>query len=95
LQTSDGQEQPALRKEAAFRTKNPDRKWPIMMCIALSTKILHITDVSCRILFDNPATQDYKGWEAEGLDEEAKVCFTHFSYFASSAPSSSTVPGPP
>jgi hypothetical protein len=31
------------------------------MCISLSTKILHITGVSCRLLFDNPATQDYKG----------------------------------
>jgi hypothetical protein len=36
-----------------------------------------------------------KGWEAEGLEEEAKVCFIHFSYFVSSAPPSSTAPGPP
>jgi hypothetical protein len=35
------------------------------------------------------------GWEAEGLAKEAKVCFIHFSCFASSAPPSSTVPGPP
>jgi hypothetical protein len=34
-------------------------------------------------------------WEAEGLEEEAKVCFIHFSCFASSAPPSSTVPRPP
>jgi hypothetical protein len=61
LPTSDVQEQPAFRKEATFRTKNPNRKWPILMCIALSTKILHITDVSYRLLFDNPSTQDYKG----------------------------------
>jgi hypothetical protein len=31
------------------------------MCIALGTKILHVTNVSCRLLFDNPVTQDYKG----------------------------------
>jgi hypothetical protein len=36
-----------------------------------------------------------KGWEAEGLEEEAKVCFIHFSCFASSAPPSSTAPGLP
>jgi hypothetical protein len=34
------------------------------------------------------------GGEAEGLEEEAKVCFNHLSCFASSAPPSSTVPGP-
>jgi hypothetical protein len=36
-----------------------------------------------------------RGWEAEGLAKEVKVCFIHFSCFASSAPPSSTVPGPP
>jgi hypothetical protein len=36
-----------------------------------------------------------RGWEAEGLAKEAKVCFIHFSFFASSAPPSSTIPGPP
>jgi hypothetical protein len=36
-----------------------------------------------------------RGWEAEGLEEEAKVCFIHFSYSASSAPPSSTIPRPP
>jgi hypothetical protein len=35
-----------------------------------------------------------KGWEAEGLVEEAKVCFNPF-FFASSAAPSSVVPGPP
>jgi hypothetical protein len=33
-------------------------------------------------------------WKAEGLAEEAKVCFIHFSCFASSAPPSSAIPGP-
>jgi hypothetical protein len=36
-----------------------------------------------------------RGWEAKGLAKEAKVCFIHFSCFASSAPPSSTIPGPP
>jgi hypothetical protein len=37
-----------------------------------------------------------KGWEAEGLEKEAKECFIHLiSCFASSDPPSSTVPGPP
>jgi hypothetical protein len=35
-----------------------------------------------------------RGWEAEGLAKEAKVCFNPF-FFASSDPTSSTVPGPP
>jgi hypothetical protein len=35
-----------------------------------------------------------KGWEAEGLAEEAKVCLNPF-LFASSAAPSSVVPGPP
>jgi hypothetical protein len=56
LQASDTQKQPAFGKEVAFRTKNPNNKWPILECIALSTKILHIIDVFCRLLFDNSAT---------------------------------------
>jgi hypothetical protein len=36
-----------------------------------------------------------RGWEAEGLEKEAKVCFIRFSCFASSAPPFSTIPGPP
>jgi hypothetical protein len=48
-------------KKPPLEQKNPNRKWPMLMCIALSTKILHITDVSYRLLFDNLATQDYKG----------------------------------
>jgi hypothetical protein len=54
------QKQPAFKEGASFRMTNLIRKWPILMSIALSTKILHITDVSCRLLFDNPATRDYK-----------------------------------
>jgi hypothetical protein len=56
LQASETQKQPPFGRGAAFRTKNPNRRWPILECIALSTKILHIIDVFCSLLFDNPAT---------------------------------------
>jgi hypothetical protein len=37
-----------------------------------------------------------KGWEAEGLEKEAEVCFIPLiPCFSSSAPPSSTVSGPP
>jgi hypothetical protein len=33
-------------KEAAFRTKNPDKgKWLILKCIALSIKMFYITNI--------------------------------------------------
>jgi hypothetical protein len=95
LQTSDGQKQPVFRKEAAFRTKNPNRKWPILMCIALSTKIHNITDVSCRLLFNNPAAKDYEGVGSRRPGERSESMLHSFSCFASSAPLSSAVLGPP
>jgi hypothetical protein len=49
-----------LGKKPSLEQKNPNRRWPILECIALSTKIFHIIDVSCKILFDDPATSDYK-----------------------------------
>jgi hypothetical protein len=37
-----------------------------------------------------------RGWETEGLEEEAKVCFIPLiPCFSSSAPPSSTILGPP
>jgi hypothetical protein len=37
-----------------------------------------------------------RGWEAEGLEEEVKVCFIPLiPCFSSSAPPSSTIPRPP
>jgi hypothetical protein len=36
-----------------------------------------------------------KGWEAEGLEEEAKIRFIPLIPFSSSVPPSSTVLGPP
>jgi hypothetical protein len=45
----------------------------------LTTKLLKIT----------------KGWKAEGLEKEAKVCFIPLIPFSSSVPPSSTFSGPP
>jgi hypothetical protein len=67
------QKQPALKNEAAFRTKiHKQKKWPVPRCIALSTKIilqpllagLHLTTLMVR---------STRRWEAEGVEEEAKV----------------------
>jgi hypothetical protein len=53
----------------------------------------YIANASCRLTSNNLGDQDYEGWKAEGLAEEAKVWFSLF--FASSAAPSSVVPGPP
>jgi hypothetical protein len=67
------QKQPALKNEAAFRTKiHKQKKWPVPRCIALSTKIilqlllegLHLTTLMVR---------STRRWEAEGVEKEAKV----------------------
>jgi hypothetical protein len=45
-----------IREEAAFRTKIPTRgKWPILKCIALSTKIFCITNILVGAFIDNTA----------------------------------------
>jgi hypothetical protein len=57
LQASKTWKQAAFGKEAAFRKKNPDkRKWPILKCIALSTKIFYITGVLAGSFIGNTAT---------------------------------------
>jgi hypothetical protein len=65
--------QPALKNEAAFRTKiHKQKKWPVPRCIALSTKTtlqlllagLHLT---------TPVVRFSRRWEAEGVEKEAKV----------------------
>jgi hypothetical protein len=59
------------------------------MCIALSIKILHITDVSCRLYLTAQLPKIPRGWEAEGLEKEAKVCFILLiPCFSSSSPPS-------
>jgi hypothetical protein len=88
--------QPTFEKGAAFRTKDLNRKWPILMRIALSTKYFTLQMFLAGFYLTTRLLKITRGWEAEGLEKEAKVCFIHLiSCFASSAPPSSTVPGPP
>jgi hypothetical protein len=87
--------QPAFEKGAAFRTKDPNRRWPILMCIALSTRYFTLQVFLAGFYLTIQLLKIIRGWE-EGLEKEAKVCFIHLiSCFASSAPPSSIVPGPP
>jgi hypothetical protein len=67
----------SIREEAAFRTKILTKgKWPILKCIALSTKIFFASQTFLQVLLltiqllkiTNEGLQ-----EAEGLEEEAKV----------------------
>jgi hypothetical protein len=50
------------------------------MCIAIGTKILHIIDVSCRLLFDNSATQDYKGVGSRRPGERSESMLHSFDF---------------
>jgi hypothetical protein len=68
-------------------------------CIALSTKnVLHYKHF-LQVLYlatQPPKVTRESLWEAEGLEEEAKVCFISLiPRFSSSALPSSTVLGPP
>jgi hypothetical protein len=68
------QRQPALKNEAAFRTKKiyKQKKWLVPRCIALSTK----TTLQLLLAGLHPATlviMTSRRWEAEGVEEEAKV----------------------
>jgi hypothetical protein len=67
------QKQPALKNEAAFRTKiHKQKKWPVPRCIALSTK----TTLQLLLAGLHPTTlviRTSRRWEAEGVEEEAKV----------------------
>jgi hypothetical protein len=66
-----------IREEAAFRTKIPTKgKWPILKCIALSTKIFFTSQTLLQVLLLTMqlAKITKEGLqEAEGLQEEAKV----------------------
>jgi hypothetical protein len=65
-----------VRERSRLHNKNPDkRRWPILKCIALSTKVFYITNISCRFFYWQPSRlslQREARWEAEGLEEEAK-----------------------
>jgi hypothetical protein len=79
--------------------QNPDkRRWPILKCIALSTKnVLHYKRfLQVLYLATQPPKITREGlWEVEGLEEEAKVCFISLSpHFSSSVLPSSAALGP-
>jgi hypothetical protein len=60
-----------IREEAAFRTKFPTKgKWPILKCIALSTKVFFASQTFLQVLL---LTMQLPKITKEGLQEEAKV----------------------
>jgi hypothetical protein len=64
-------------EEAAFRTEIPTKgKWPILKCIALSTKIFFASQTFLQVLLltmQLPKITKEGLQEAEGLQEEVKV----------------------
>jgi hypothetical protein len=59
--------QPAFKEETAFRTKDPKQgKWPILRCIALSTKLHYICFLQVLYLIAQ-LLKITREWEAEGL----------------------------
>jgi hypothetical protein len=83
-----------LKDEAAFRTKiHKQEKWPVPRCIAHSTK----TTLQLLLAGLHPTTlmtRTSRRWEAEGVEEEAKVWF-NLLFASSPAAPSSVVPRPP
>jgi hypothetical protein len=67
----------SIREEAAFRAKIPTKgKWPILKCIALSTKMFFASQkfLQVQLLTIQLLKITKEGLqEAEGLEEEAKV----------------------
>jgi hypothetical protein len=65
-----------IREEAAFRTNIPTKgKWPILKCIALSTKIFFASQTFLQVLL---LTIQLLKITKEGLEEEAKVSSFHW-----------------
>jgi hypothetical protein len=86
-------------KKLPSEQKSKQRRWPILKCISLSTKnVLHYKLFLQVLYLVTQLPNITKGslWEAEGLEEEAKVCFISLiPRFSSSALPFSTVPGLP
>jgi hypothetical protein len=97
LHASDTQKQPAFGKEAVFRKKNHSRGdgqyWNVL---PLAPKYYTLQMFLANFYLTTQLLKITEGWEAEGREKEAKVCFIPLiPCFSSSAPPSSTVPGPP
>jgi hypothetical protein len=89
-----------VRERRHIQNKSPNKgEWPILKYISLSTKnVLHYKRfLQVHYLATQPPKITMGSlWEAEGLEEEAKVCFISLvPRFSSSALPSSAVPGPP
>jgi hypothetical protein len=66
------QGQPALKNKAAFRTKiHKQKKWPCLDALPLAQN--YITTASCRLRPTTLVIRTSRRWEAEGVEEEAKV----------------------
>jgi hypothetical protein len=90
---------PRSGKKPPSEQKSQQRRWPILKCIALSTKnALHYKRFLQVLCLATQLSKITKGslWEAEGLEEEVKVCFISLIMrFSSSTLPSPAVPGPP
>jgi hypothetical protein len=83
------QEQPALKNEAAFRTKiHTQKKWPVPRCIALSTKLHY--NYFLQVTSNNLGDQDLKevgsrrlGGRSESMIQSF-LCFFGCSLFSCS-----------
>jgi hypothetical protein len=86
---------PAFGREAVFSTKNPNKGdsqyWSVL---PLAQKYSTLQMFLASFYLTTQLLKITKGWEAEGLEKEAKVCFIPLiPCFSSSVPPSSTVPG--
>jgi hypothetical protein len=76
LQKSGTQEEPAFRREAVFSTKNPNKGdgqyWSVL---PLAQKYSTLQMFLASFYLTIQLLKITKGWEAEGLEKEAKVCF--------------------
>jgi hypothetical protein len=54
-----------VQERSRLQSKNPDkRRWPILKCIALSTEMFYITNVSCRFFI----------WQSSHLRLQERAC---------------------
>jgi hypothetical protein len=75
------QKQPAFKKEAAFRTKNPEQgNGQYQDVLPLARRYITLQMFLAGFYLTIQLLKITKGWEAEGLAKEAKVCFVHFFF---------------
>jgi hypothetical protein len=84
-------------KKPSLEQKNPNRGdgqyWDVL---PLTPKYYTLQMFLASFYLTTQLPKITKRWEAEGQEKEAKVCFIPLNpCFSSSAPPSSTIPGPP